>query len=83
MVKDNKVTIVLYTESLWQSWLADLGTFVMLTGMFYVNVHFIQSRLFAAIIVIMYALKIVVYMTGRKNVYTNRADAVAALQEKA
>lgn len=82
MDKEENVTIILYTESLWQSWLADLGTFVMLTGMFYANAHFIQSRLFAAIIVIMFVLKLMAYFGARKNVYTSRDEAISFLTNR-
>lgn len=79
MEKEEKITITLYTESLFQSIVADIGTFVMLTGMFWVNAHYIQSRFFMAVIMVMLALKIVAIATGRKTVYTSRAEAIKAL----
>lgn len=77
-----KITITVYTESLLQSMIADAFTFLMLSGMFYVNAVYIQSRLFMAMIVIMFVLKGIAYTNGRKNVYTNRADAIDALTKK-
>lgn len=77
-----KISITIYTESLLQSILADTFTFLMLSGMFYVNAVYIQSRLFAAMIVFMFVLKGIIYVGGRKNVYTSRDAAIQALNDK-
>lgn len=76
-----KISITIYTESLLQSMIADTFTFLMLSGMFYVNAAYIQSRLFMAIIVIMFVLKGIAYVGGRKNVYTSRDAAIKALKK--
>ena len=77
-----KISITIYTESLIQSMLADAFTFLMLSGMFYVNAAYIQSRFFIALIMIMFVFKGIAYANGRKNVYTSRAAAIQALNEK-
>ena len=79
---EEKITITVYTESLWQSIVADVVSVLMLCGMFYANAHYIQSKLFAAIIVILFALKMIAYVSGRKTMYRSREEAIAALQTK-
>ena len=79
---EEKVTITIYTESLMQSIVADASTFLMLGGAFWVNAHYIQSKMFAAIIVIMLMIKFVAYIGNRKNVFTSRAEAVAFIQKR-
>ena len=68
--------IIIYRESFVQSVAADIMTFVFLCGSFYANVHWIQSKLFAAIIVIMFMLKIIAFATGRKNQFTDKQKAI-------
>lgn len=79
---EEKISIMVYTESLLQSMLADTFTFLMLSGMFYVNAVYIQSRFFIALIMIMFVAKGMAYATGRKNIYTSRAAAIEALTKK-
>lgn len=62
-----------------QSVFADLASVAFLGVAFYVNIHYIQSRLFTAIIVILYLLKIISYVGGRKNVFTDKAKAIEYL----
>lgn len=78
-MNEEKITIVLYTESLFQSLVADFGTLVMLASMFYVNARYIQSGFFVGIIMVMFALKIITYLDGRKNTFTSRKDAIKFL----
>lgn len=77
-----KIQITVLTESLFQSIVADGLSFFMMSIMFYINAHYIQSRLFAAIIAILFFVKGIAYAFGRTNVYTSRADAIKALTKK-
>jgi len=79
---EEKISITIYTESLLQSMVADVFTFLMLSGMFYVNAVYIQSRFFIGLIMIMFVLKGIAYANGRKNIYTSRAAAIEALTKK-
>lgn len=76
---EEKTTITVYTESLFQSLVADLGTIVMLSAMFYVNAKYIQSKFFIGLIMVMYALKIIGLVGARKNVFTSRKEAIEFL----
>lgn len=76
MTKENKVTITVYTESLFQSLVADFGTLVMLSAMFYVNAKYIQSKFFIGLIVVMFALKVISMLGARKNTFTSRKGAI-------
>ena len=77
-----KIQITVLTESLFQSIVADGVSFFMLSVMFYVNAHYIQSRLFTAIILILFFVFCIAYAFGRTNVYTSRAAAIKALSKK-
>ncbi len=80
-MKEEKLTITLYTESLFQSLVADLGSMLMLTGMFWANATYIHSKFLIAIIMVMYALKIIGLLGARKNCFTSRKEAIAFLQD--
>lgn len=73
---ETEKVIIIYRESFFQSVLADFMSVVFLGFSFYVNVRFIQSKLFAAIIVILFLLKIIAYLGARKNVFTEKQKAI-------
>lgn len=76
MEKEEKITLVIYTESLFQSIIADMVSLLMLVVGFGVNALYIQSKIFSAIVVVLFLLKMVGYTMGRKTVFTNRQKAI-------
>lgn len=78
---EKRPVAIIYRESLFQSISADVVSFFFLCGSFYVNVHYIGSRWVSFLLLILFWLKIFAYIGSRKNVFTNKEDAIAFLNK--
>lgn len=68
--------IIIYRESFVQSVASDIVSVVFLFGAFYANERYIESKLFAALIVILFLLKLIAWASSKKNVFTDKKKAI-------
>lgn len=72
----DKQKIVIYRVSLFQSIVADFVRVGFLSGGFWVNANYIHSRMFSVVIVLLFALKIIAWGTGKKTEFTDKQSAI-------
>jgi hypothetical protein len=78
-----KKEYVYFRESALQSFLADIGTYAVLVGSFYVNYKFIGNDGFlAGILLVAFVLFSIAKAGNKSKTYTNKEDLIKHLQDE-
>jgi len=78
---EKKVKYIFYRESFVQSVLSDLFTYGMLVGSFWLNYLFVESKILAAILVIMFVIMFVLGLYSRAINKAKKFTDVLELQD--
>lgn len=76
-----KREIIYFRESLFQSICADLFSYGMLVGSFWLNIEFIGSKLLSAILLIMFFMMSFSKAMGKAKKFYSKQDLIEYLKE--